>query len=101
MRGTTTAAVVATVAILVSAAAQLEALRERTYPASVVAETSLYVTSPAVLRRLTVSMNALAADVYWIRAIQYFGSTKERLAPLAHLPEPPPSIAWSSEYEQL
>ncbi len=31
----------------------------------------LYVPSGAVLQRLVLSYNALAADVYWIRAIQY------------------------------
>ena len=28
------------------------------------------------MRRLTVSMNVLAADLYWIRAIQYYGDIK-------------------------
>jgi hypothetical protein len=36
----------------------------------------LYVRSPQVLRRSTLSFQALAADVYWIRAVQHYGGTK-------------------------
>ena len=36
----------------------------------------LYVRSPEVLSRATVSFRALAADVYWIRAVQHYGGTK-------------------------
>ena len=36
----------------------------------------LYVRSPQVLRRATLSFQALAADVYWIRAVQHYGGTK-------------------------
>jgi hypothetical protein len=36
----------------------------------------LYVTSPALLSRLVLSFDALAADVYWIRAVQHYGDTK-------------------------
>jgi hypothetical protein len=51
----------------------------------------LWVRSPALLQRLTLGFNAVWADVYWIRAVQYFGSTRlstekdksyERLYPL-------------------
>ena len=59
------------------------------------------VTSGPALRRLTVSLNALAADVYWIRTLQYYGGAKRRLAALAGVPEPPPLLAASSDYDQL
>ncbi len=36
----------------------------------------LYVRSGAVMRRLTTGFNTLAADVYWIRALQDYGGTK-------------------------
>jgi tetratricopeptide (TPR) repeat protein len=36
----------------------------------------LYVRSPQVLRRATLSFHALMADVYWIRAVQHYGGTK-------------------------
>jgi tetratricopeptide (TPR) repeat protein len=42
----------------------------------------LYVASPAVARRAVLGYQAVAADVYWIRAIQHFG--QERLSPPSH-----------------
>jgi tetratricopeptide (TPR) repeat protein len=46
-------------------------------------------------------LNALAADVYWIRTLQYYGSAKRRLAALAGVPDPPPLLAASSDYDRL
>ena len=94
------AAVVATVALVARAArgrrpaaggarARVPARRPRR-------RTSLYV---AVGRRAAAAdrarYNALAADVYWIRAIQYYGGTKQRLehGAASAAPAPPPSIA--------
>jgi hypothetical protein len=36
----------------------------------------LYVRSPEAARRLALSYDALVADVYWIRAVQHYGSTR-------------------------
>jgi tetratricopeptide (TPR) repeat protein len=36
----------------------------------------LYVRSPQVLSRATLSFQALVADIYWIRAVQHYGGTK-------------------------
>jgi tetratricopeptide (TPR) repeat protein len=36
----------------------------------------LYVRSPQVLERATLSFHALLADIYWIRAVQHYGRTK-------------------------
>ncbi|HWK09001.1 MAG TPA: hypothetical protein VNR64_03050 [Vicinamibacterales bacterium] len=41
----------------------------------------LYVRSPAAVKRLALDYQAVAADVYWIRALQHFGRE--------HLAEPP------------
>jgi tetratricopeptide (TPR) repeat protein len=41
--------------------------------------TGLYVRSPAFVKRAMLSYDSLAADVYWIRAVQHYGRTK--LAP--------------------
>jgi tetratricopeptide (TPR) repeat protein len=57
--------------------------------------------SGPALRRLTVSLNTLVADVYWIRAIQYYGSTKRKLTAEASGREPPPAIADASDYRNL
>jgi hypothetical protein len=78
----TPAAVVAAVtacAVLLVAAVQLQAARERLYPAPPETEESLYLRSGVTLRRLTGAYTTLAADLYWIRTIQYYGGTKNRL----------------------
>ena len=71
--------VVAIVGVLLSSAAALQAVREQQYPAPPIEPDSLYLTSGTALRRLTVGYNTLAADLYWIRAIQYYGSIKLKL----------------------
>jgi hypothetical protein len=46
-------------------------------PAPSVAERSVtWVRSPEVLRRLTLGFDAVLADIYWIRTVQYYGDTK-------------------------
>jgi tetratricopeptide (TPR) repeat protein len=44
--------------------------RERRSPA---AQEALYLSSPKVLRRLSLGYTGLLADIYWTRAVQYFG----------------------------
>ena len=75
-----TVGVIALAAALMAGAARLQALREERYPPSAAADASLYVTSGTTARRLTVGYNALAADLYWIRALQYYGDAKLKLA---------------------
>ena len=94
------AAVVATVALaglLLAATVQVQAARERAYPASEPFDSSLLLRSGSAARRLTGAYNVLFADVYWIRAIQYYGSIKHRFDTPAGLQpivaEPPPSLA--------
>ncbi len=67
------------VAALMAGAARVEALRERRYPAPEEAGDTLYLRSGATLGRLTLAYQALAADLYWIRAVQYYGGTKRLL----------------------
>lgn len=75
------AAAVGAVLLLIASAATLQGMRETRYPtAAAVAEDNLYVTSGSTARRLSFGFNALAADLYWIRAIQYYGGTKLKLA---------------------
>ena len=62
------------------AAATLYA-RDTRYPAPPVTERMLYMTSGSVARRVMLSFDALAADVYWIRTIQHYGrDRKSRLS---------------------
>ena len=90
-------------AALLAGAVQLEAVRERTYPTAAARPDELYVTSGTALRRMTGAYKALAADLYWIRAIQYYGGTKRRLAGQPPRPEPPPALAAvdSDDYREL
>ncbi len=74
----TDAVVVLTAAMLLASAAALQAVRERRFPPAADAEETLYLTSGATVGRLTMGYNALAADLYWIRAIQHYGRGKIR-----------------------
>lgn len=71
-----TVVVVVAVAALVAGSAWLETVRERRYPAPAIDEVTLYVQSPSAVTRLTKGYNALAADLYWIRALQYYGDRR-------------------------
>jgi hypothetical protein len=62
--------------MLLGGSAALQAMREARYPPTPAADDGLYVTSGTTARRLSVGYAALAADVYWIRAIQYYGDVK-------------------------
>lgn len=60
-------------------AVTLQAMRDERYTrATEDIEGLLYVQSGTALERLALEFDALASDVYWIRAIQHFG--RERLA---------------------
>ncbi|MEQ1728211.1 MAG: hypothetical protein ABL982_07495 [Vicinamibacterales bacterium] len=77
--GLRTVGAVLVAAMLMGGAAAVQAARERRFPLPPPPEDSLYLTSGTAVRRLTVGYAALAADLYWIRAIQYYGSVKLRL----------------------
>jgi tetratricopeptide (TPR) repeat protein len=83
--------------VLLAAAVQVQAARERVYPPVEVTEESLVLSSASAVRRLTGAYNTLFADVYWIRAIQYYGGTKHKIdaavAGQGILAEPPASLA--------
>jgi hypothetical protein len=96
-------AVVLAALTLLAGAVQLQAARERAYPASDNDVEAMYLRSGEAIRRLTGAYTALAADGYWIRAIQYYGGTKRRLAAQPNVPEPPPMLAvpTSNDYSLL
>src|SRR3954470_5814762 len=79
-------AVVLGAAMLVAAAAYTARIRAERYPLHQSEDEALYVTSGTAARRLTAGYNVLAADLYWIRAIQYYGGTKLRVAEAAGEP---------------
>lgn len=55
------------------AGASLTVCRLDRLRAGATAEEALYVPSPKVLRRMSLGYNGLLADIYWTRAVQYFG----------------------------
>jgi tetratricopeptide (TPR) repeat protein len=66
----------ALIAVLGAAVVGLQIVRERRFAAVEPAEQMLYVRSPAVMTRMALSFDALAADLYWIRAVQYYGGRR-------------------------
>jgi tetratricopeptide (TPR) repeat protein len=85
----------AIVAVLVLGALSvwLQKVRDARYPVAISQEETLYLTQRAT-GRLVFAHRSLAADLYWIRAIQYFGGHTQRAQRLAStfLP-PPPALA--------
>ena len=43
-------------------------------PREVISEESLYFSSGETIRKMSLGHESLAADIYWIRAVQYFGN---------------------------
>ena len=73
----------AAAAACLGGAVALHAAQER-WPAPAVDRPGLlYVRSPAAMKKAVLGHDALAADIYWIRALQHFGS--ERLSPPEHV----------------
>jgi tetratricopeptide (TPR) repeat protein len=77
------AAVGAAAAACLAGAVALHAAEDRWPAPSVDRPELLYLRSPAVARRLVLDYEAIAADLYWIRALQHFG--QERLSPPEHV----------------
>jgi hypothetical protein len=65
---------VALVALLASATATQVAVEGRVQRPAMMPGVH-WIQSPGLMRRLAVGFNAIWADIYWIRAVQYYGST--------------------------
>jgi hypothetical protein len=65
-------------AVLAGGAIAAQVQRDRVYKTDKPAEQVLYLQSPEVARRLALSYDLLAADVYWIRALQHFGNSRKQ-----------------------
>ncbi|MDA1183609.1 MAG: hypothetical protein O2930_03060 [Acidobacteria bacterium] len=68
--------------VLAAGAVGLQAVHELNggMPASTTANL-LYVRSPDAMKRLALSYDSLLADVYWVRAIQHYGTTRLSIDP--------------------
>jgi hypothetical protein len=78
---TETAAMIGCVALLMAAAVAVAVERDRRYPGGPVDDRLLYISSGRAMERLSLSYDALMADVYWIRAIQHFGGDRLHQGP--------------------
>ena len=72
-RARQTAVGVVVIAALMTGAIVLQRVRDRAYPLETPEQEPLYLTSERAVGRLSLEFRALAADLYWIRALQYFG----------------------------
>jgi hypothetical protein len=66
----------ALVVVGLAAAIALQTARDRWYPTIASPVDELYFTNGDSVGRMALSYKSLLADVYWIRAVQYFGSTR-------------------------
>ncbi len=67
-------AIVVSAMLLACFAASVLFLRQGAKVRRVTTGEVLYLSSPKLLKRLSLGYNGLLADVYWTRAVQYFGS---------------------------
>lgn len=76
MKSQRTATMVATVLLLASLAGSVLILRklDATRGSQATLEEVLYLPSGKVLKRVSLGYSGLLADIYWTRAVQYFGS---------------------------
>lgn len=85
-------ALLTSVLMVCLAAAVITATRaDRARPAATLEEV-LYIPSPGVIKRMSLGYTGLLADIYWTRAVQYFGARHvvrsrhyELLAPLLNI----------------
>lgn len=76
-------AIAAALVALLGSVVALQAVRESLHdrPEAGATDSLLYVRSPALVTRSVLSFKSVAADVYWIRALQHYG--RNRLAQTA------------------
>jgi hypothetical protein len=100
-----TAAGLAAIAVLMSCAIGLARARDAAYPVPEVNDETLYLTSPKSAGRLALEFRTLAADLYWIRSLQYVGGIqrahREKPLPAEGAQETGTTAAAGAEYQQL
>lgn len=63
-------------AVLLAGAVVCEVARDRVYGEPLPERGVLYIRSAEAVKRMSLSYSAVLADVYWIRALQYYGGTR-------------------------
>jgi tetratricopeptide (TPR) repeat protein len=69
-------AVAAVIAMLLAVSVAAQAARLRAYPQVETQDRFLYIQSGETMKRLALSFDALAADIYWMRALQHYGGDR-------------------------
>jgi tetratricopeptide (TPR) repeat protein len=70
------------VGVLLAMATALQMARDRQFATDAPAKQDLlYVQSPETMKRFALEYTGLASDIYWIRAIQYFGGERRSTDP--------------------
>lgn len=90
-------------AALMATAIALQYVRETRYPERQIEDDTLYLTSGPLVRHLAIAYQPLLADVYWIRAVQYYGGTRKQLDPNSNAgaTAPPPAAGTFGRYAAL
>ena len=63
-------------AALVAGFVGIEIWRDRVYGEPAPGDAVLYIRSGDAMRRISLSFTPFAADIYWIRSVQYYGGTR-------------------------
>lgn len=79
---------------LMSCAIVLARARDAAYPLPAVDDETLYLTSPTSAGRLALEFRTLAADLYWIRTLQYYGGIQR-----SHREQPLPTPQASGQVD--
>ena len=87
------------IAVLMSTAIALQQVRDRSYTLGEPAQDAVYLKSDKAVGRMSLGFRALNADLYWIRALQYYGGIQRAHREGRQLPEAGP--AYGSLYPFL
>jgi tetratricopeptide (TPR) repeat protein len=63
-------------AVMVATFVAIEIWRDRVYSEPAPGDSVLYIRSAEAMRRISLSFSPVLADVYWVRAVQYYGATR-------------------------
>jgi len=80
----------ALIAAFMASAIGLQQVRDRTYALREPLQQALYLTSERAVERMSLGFRALNADLYWIRALQYYGGIQQAHREGRRSPEPGP-----------
>jgi hypothetical protein len=66
----------ALIGMFMSTAIAIQRARDRAYPLAEINDRTLYLTSADAVGRMALGFKTLAADLYWMRALQHFGDVQ-------------------------